>query len=69
MKYDPKVHVSKEKLNKPSLEEEVELAIAGDENTPAVETAEETAETNYWRSVPGCGYRGDQKAKSGKRVG
>ena len=44
MKYDPKVHVSKEKLNKPSLEEEVELAIAGDENTPAVETTEETAE-------------------------
>ena len=68
MKYDPKVHVSKEKLNKPSLEEEVELAIAGDENTPAVETTEETAETNYWRSVQVVDTAGIRKQKAVKEL-
>ena len=68
MKYDPKVHVSKEKLNKPSIEEEVELAIAGDENTPAVETTEETTETNYWRSVQVVDTAGIRKQKAVKEL-
>ena len=67
MKYDPKVHVSKDKLNKPTLEEQVEDAIVGDENSP-IEEAETIEENSYWRSIQVVDTAGIRKQKAVKEL-